>query len=82
MKIVMLDTRIVGVRERRLGDVWDAPEDLGKQLIYQGTAAVVVPKRAREDDGTYSADDPATAVNEAWADGKLPRRARKEGKIS
>ena len=30
--------------------------------------------RGRESDGTFKADDPSTAINEAWKSGKSPRR--------
>ena len=30
------------------------------------------PERAREEDGTFRADDPSTAVDEAWVDGNSP----------
>ena len=36
-----------------------------------------VPKRAREDDGKYQGDDPATPeVNEAWEGGKAPKKKK------
>ena len=39
----------------------DAPEETGD------------PVRARNDDGSYKADDPATPENEAWEGGEAPK---------
>jgi|TARA_R110002074_G_scaffold391785_3_gene576769 hypothetical protein len=44
-----------------------------------------VSRRARDDDGTYKADDASTPnVNEAWTSGKSPKkkRATKKKKVS
>jgi hypothetical protein len=38
------------------------------------------PERAREGDGTYKGDDPATATNEAWEGGKAPDREKAPAK--
>tara|TARA_Y100000593_G_scaffold31362_1_gene61859 strand:+ start:791 stop:1021 length:231 start_codon:yes stop_codon:yes gene_type:complete len=39
------------------------------------------PKRARTKKGTYRADDPKTKdINEAWVDGKTPKKRKKNGK--
>jgi len=41
------------------------------------------PKRARNDDGTLKADDPATPdVNEAWEGGKAPKKKNDAKKAS
>lgn len=49
----------------------------GKPFVAAPTAAV----RARNEDGTLKADDPATPdVNEAWEGGKKPRAKRKTAK--
>ena len=38
-------------------------------------------KRARNDDGTLKADDPATEdINEAWEGGKAPKKTSKKNK--
>lgn len=53
---------IVTIREARESD--PAPE----------APAKATGKRAREEDGEFKADDPATAeTNEAWKDGKAPK---------
>lgn len=77
--------KIIGRRQpwiegkpRAAGYETNVDASVGNLLIERGMAEEVV-TRARNDDGTLKADDPATPENEAWEGGEAPKkRSRKK----
>ena len=65
-----------GKEEKRVesGDVVDVPDKIAKSLIKNNAAVKfdsakqnkTIKKRARNEDGSFKADDPETPENEAW----------------
>ena len=55
-------------------------EEVGGK-VEKKVVAPTETKRARNEDGTLKADDPATPdVNEAWEDGEAPKKTSKKTK--
>ncbi len=83
-KIRMLEPRnIPGYGLKNVGDVWSPPKPFADQLINQKFAEEVQsadtkPRRTRAERGQYKPDDPSTKdKNEAWSDGKGPKKENK-----
>ena len=52
--------------------------EAGKKKTQKKVDAPTEAKRARNDDGTLKADDPATPENEAWEGAKAPKKTTKK----
>ncbi len=51
------------------------------QRLFTEPPVVVKPKRARDEDGSFVADDKSTKdVNEAWVGGKAPAKKKRSKK--
>lgn len=59
------------------GQTYDVNAEEAKVLIGNGFAEAVEVKRARNKKGQLKSDNPSTPdVNEAWVDGKGPRKKK------
>ncbi len=79
MKIEIITDRrpwIAGSPSQK-GDRVEVNDDEGQALLDAGFAVEVKIKRARTASGKLQADDPSTPdVNEAWSDGKGPKKKK------